>query len=677
MPIATIIRTILLESVTVVSTRQTNILTDRHQLPKRDRSIIGSLLTLNIACTITLTLVVILLSAGCSAQRKASLEYEPICDTCSDVYQQIETPVLSDCGCDDDCQCGESDPLLSSLPPVTISNFHDQEPWELTVDECVHLALSNSKVLQKLGGVVTNSPAAVTTLYDQALNETNNGSVEAALAAFDTQLTSGLFFNHSERVFNNLFFGGGVPALTTETAAFQTDLQKTTAAGTQFTVRNQIDYNRNNSPVNAFGSAYDWLNLFEVRQPLRRGAGTAVNRIAGPNAVTGVYNGVLISRVRSDISLADFERSVRDLVRDVERNYWELYFAYHDLHTRLEARDAAREVWENRKLRLENGIGRPDDEAQARQQYFTFQAQSETALTGTTNGQPGVLGAERTMRRLLGLPPVDGRLIRPTSDPAIAPVVLDWEQSQAITLDRRVEIRRQQWSIKQRQLELFASRELNQWQFDFIGQYGFRGFGDNLFGSRDRPNGSAFDDLINGDLDDWQLGVELGGAIGNRRGHVAIRNAELNLAREKTILKEQQRQLLHDLNAAFVEVDRAMAAIRTSYNSNVAVQEELVPKRKRVDAGQDEVFFLLDTQQRATSAASAVHRAIANYNLALIEYDFTCGRLLERHGITLEEGPWDDASLANSVRRAPHFRSRGPNVTDRDLQPISAGPLAR
>ena len=421
---------------------------------------------------------------GCTAQRKASLEYEPICEPCQNFYEQIETPVIDNCDCSGSCQCG-SDLLLTSLPPVTISNFHDQEAWELTVEESVHLALSNSKVLQKLGGVVTTSPSTASTLYDPAITETSTGGIEAALSAFDAQLNTSLIFNHSERVFNNLFFGGGVPALTTNTTAFLTNLSKTTAAGTQFSAQTTIDYNRNNSPVNQFGSAYDWVNLFEIRQPFWRGAGTAINRVAGPNAVTGVYNGVLISRVRSDISLADFERSVRDLVRDVERNYWELYFAYHDLDTSLAARDAAREVWKNRQLRLENGIGRPDDEAQARQQYFTFQAQSQSALTGTTTGQPGVLGAERTLRRLLGLAPVDGRLIRPTSEPAIAPVVLNWDESQAITLQRRVEIRRQQWFIKQRELELFASRELNQWQFDFVGNYGFRGFGDNLFGSRE------------------------------------------------------------------------------------------------------------------------------------------------------------------------------------------------
>ena len=111
-----------------------------------------------------------------------------------------------------------------------------------------------------------------------------------------------------------------------------------------------------------------------------------------------------------------------------------------------------------------------------------------------------------------------------------------------------------------------AAKALNKWSLDLVGQYGFRGFGDNLFGSRDRPNGSAFEDLLEGNLDDWNVGLELNGPIGNRQGHLAIKNAELNLIREKAILKEQQRQLLHDLGAAYTEVDRAMANIRTVYN---------------------------------------------------------------------------------------------------------------
>ena len=296
------------------------------------------------------------------------------------------------------------------------------------------MALANSKVLQKLGGVVVSAPQGVNTLFDQAIQETSLASVEDALSDFDAQLSSSFTYGRSEREFNNLFFGGGTPQLTSNTSNFNTELTKQTAAGTAFTMRSTTVYDRNSSPANLFGSTYDILNLLEVRQPLLRGSGTAVNRIAGPNAVPVQYDGVLIRRIRSDISLADFEISVRDLVRDVEQSYWELYFAYRDLDTKIAARESSRETWENRKLRFDNGLGRPDDEAQARQQFFSFKAQAQNALTGTSNGQPGVISAERNLRRLLGIGAADGRLIRPATEPLLAPVAFDWDQSQTSCL---------------------------------------------------------------------------------------------------------------------------------------------------------------------------------------------------------------------------------------------------
>ena len=573
------------------------------------------------------------------------------------------------------------DQNLFSAEPVTISNYQDQTPWDLTIEECVELALADSKILQKLGGVVVSSPAAASTLFDQAITETSPQSVEAALSAFDAQVSTSLTKNRTERKFNNPLFGAGNASQISNISNFRFEVSKQTAAGTSFALRNLTDYNRNNSNIasatnpfgNRFASVYDMVNQVEVRQPLLRGRGTAVNRIAGPNAVPGQYNGVLIARIRSDISLTDFERNVRNLVRDVETNYWELYFAYRDLDTKVAARESARETWENRKLRYENGVGRPDEEAQARQQYLTFHAQAQNALTGLQNGQSGLLGSERNLRRLLGLAAADGRIIRPITSPAVAPVVFDWEQSQQQTLQSRVELRRQKWTVKQRELELVAAKSLNKWRFDLVGQYGFRGFGDDLFGTRSISEGSAFDDLINGDLDDWQVGLELGGAIGNRTGHLAIRNAELNLVRERAVLKEQRRQIIHDLNAAYTEVDRAQQALRTSFNSRIAVQEELEPKRKRVIEGQDQVFFLLDAEQRAATAESAVHRSIVDYNQALLNYSLTTGSLLARYNIVLSEGQWSQNAQQNAARKSDRFRQTSDNRTHQDVPPVTSG----
>lgn len=587
--------------------------------------------------------------------------------SCAAVLQQIESPDL----CDESC-ADASD--LTSGPPMTISTFQQMESWDLTLEESIELALRNSKVLQRLGGVVVNSPQAVQTLYDVAINETApQGSVEAALSAFDAQVASSMFVNHSERKFNNIFFGGGAPTLTTNSGQFRWELSKQTAAGTQFAVRNLTDYTRNDSPVNRFASVWDTVNQLEVRQPLLRGSGVTINRIAGPNAVPGVYNGVLIARIRSDITLADFEAGLRDLVRDVERNYWELYYAYRDLDTKLQAREAARGVWENRKINLEEGSQNLLDESQFRQQFYTFQSQAQSALVGNSLGQGGVLGSERNLRRLIGLPVNDGRVLRPVSDPALAPIVFDWNALQDQTLDRAVELRRQKWTIKQRELELIAAKQLNLWDLDAVGQYGFRGFGDDLFGSRGVPEGSAVADLFSSKLDDWQMGLQLQGPIGKRAGHLAIRNAELRLVREKTLMREQQRQILHDLAADYTEVDRAAEAIKVAYNARIAANDVFSTRRIRVEGGIDNIFEVLVDQQRLAAAESAFYRAVVDYNLALMDLTYTSGGLLDRYNVYLEEGNWDSGLQLISERKAAKMVDRGPNEGGRDLPPVSSG----
>ena len=75
------------------------------------------------------------------------------------------------------------------------------------------------------------------------------------------------------------------------------------------------------------------------------------NRIAGPMSfdqyAAGLGNpidGVMIARIRTDQTLADFEGGVRNVVHDLEEAYWELYFAYRDLEARKMGRDSALET---------------------------------------------------------------------------------------------------------------------------------------------------------------------------------------------------------------------------------------------------------------------------------------------------------------------------------------------
>lgn len=594
----------------------------------------------------------LILSTGCRwwpATQDVVLSENPASsDTYQDYLTTIQYPSVDE-------QTLESAQSALAARPLTISEFEQVKFQDLTLDQAIQLALSNSEVLSKIGGQVLSAPIAAQSVFDPAVQESSPLSgVEGALSAFDARWDTTFNFNRSERKFNNLFFGGGASQLISNNSNFVSGITKRSASGGTYGIRQIIDYARNNSPVNRFASTVDLVVQAEYRQSLLRGAGTMVNRVAGPNPTPGVYNGVLIARINQDISLADFEASLRDLVREVERNYWELFYAYQNLDNLKNARESARDVWEKRKLREK--IDRPDDEAQARQQFFNFETQVQNALAGSGLNR-GVFGAERELRRLCGLTAADGTLIRPATEPIAVKVDYDWDELQIAAMEKRVELRRQQWFVKQKEMEFLAAKNLNRWDLDFVANYGWRGFGDNLAGSRSRPEGSALEDLWSGDLDDWNMGFEFGGPIGKRQTFVAVKNAELQLSKARAVLREQQRQVVLNLNGAFTEVDRAFVSIQSAFNSRKAIQDEVRPKMSRfkAGAGDEDIFFLLDAQQRAATVESTFIRALVDYNLALLEISYEGGRLLERYNVQLAEGPWSEDAYNNAASRNLQF----------------------
>ncbi len=148
----------------------------------------------------------------------------------------------------------------------------------------------------------------------------------------------------------------------------------------------------------------------------------------------------------------------------------------------------------------------------------------------------------------MGLPASDGALLKPTSQPMEGEVVLDWNSSLNDALLRRVEIRRQKWNIKRRELEVIAARHNRLPTLDFLSQYRYRGMGDALIESRDPNNefNSLYQNIFDGNFQEWQAGLELAYPVGMRQAGAALANARWNLARETARLREQELRISHD-----------------------------------------------------------------------------------------------------------------------------------
>lgn len=533
----------------------------------------------------------------------------------------------------------------SAMEPYALQDPASLPSREMTLQEAIHQALRNSPVLRSIGGAIVTAPQAAVTTYEPALAHANPQlGVEAALAAFDAQFNQSLYFGSVDQPLNTNPLNPFAPEVSDQAQAnFLTELTKRTATGTSFTVRNSVDYQRTNDitrQFQRFPSAFTGLVEAEVRHPLMQGSGTTFNRIAGAAGAAGQigqYNGVLIARVNEDVALADFEAAVISMISDVEQAYWDLTAAYRVLEATVKGREAALQTFQYQQVRLEVGTGRRDEEAQARSQYYAFQAQVQSALAGQTS----LYTVEQRLRYLIGMPATDGTLLKPSTSPIDAKVVFDWSSALGQALERRVEVRRQKYNVKRRELELTAARLNRRPSVDLVGQYRWRGLGDHLIGD---GNNGRFDNLADsitgGNFQEWRAGVEINTPVGLRAASSAVAHAKLSLNRERAVLNETELRISHDLSEAARGIELTYQLVETNYNRYLADLKQVDVLRRRYRDGTDNINFLLQAQRQVVTSEVEFYRSISNYNLAIRDFHRQKGSLLAYAQVNLAEGQW-------------------------------------
>ncbi len=562
--------------------------------------------------------------------------------------------------------------------PLNDFNFNDPAGFlRLSLDQCIENALTNSQVVRQLGGTALRSPELMVTANDTAIAYTDpRVGEEAALSAFDATFDNLFAFQNNDRAFNSSFIGDQ-GRLKQKLATNTTRLSKRSATGTLFQLNNQILYDFNNTQANRFSNNVSWDTYLEaeMRQPLLQGAGSLFNRIAGPNNLPGVNNGVLIARTNTDISLANFELGIRNLVSEVENAYWDLYFAYRDLEAKIEARNGAYKIWESLKAQGQNK--KAAEILQAEEQYYLFASRVQDAIhgqlndgtrtfngsaSGTFRGNAGVRTTERRLRLIAGYPVNDQVLIVPEDMPVEAQVVFDWEQSKTDALTKRTELRRQRWVLKREELNLFANKNFLLPRVDLIGKYRLRGFGNDLFGNTgfnplvppgvDLQNGSdAYRTFLDGDLQEWELGMDVNIPIGYRRQFAAVRNSELEITRQRKILLEQEREIVYGLSNSLGEVERTSSLqelnarrLDASKQQYAAIQEDFKNDDTTID-------LVLESQRRVIDAKLDYFRTQVEFMLAVKSVHFEKGTMLEYHNVSLSENGWSTDDYREAIER--------------------------
>ena len=148
------------------------------------------------------------------------------------------------------------------------------------------------------------------------------------------------------------------------------------------------------------------------------------------------------------------------------------------------------------------------------------------------------------------------------------------------------------------------------------------------------------------------MGFQLNMPLGFRREMAGVRNAQLQLAKERAKLQEGELELSHQL--AF--------AVRDLEANYVLEPDRLQPPHRRPTRGRGRdrglrnrhltIDGVLEAQQTLAQAESDYYRALVDYNKSIPQVHFRKGSLLEYNGVYLAEGPWPGKAYFDARRRA-------------------------
>lgn len=608
--------------------------------------------------------VLVPLAAGCHDRKEAS-ELHYVGHEGPDYYKDIATSIEYST-----TRQERPEIVTASLEPHTIFERRKDQIWDLSLGQALQLSLANNKVIRVAGsftvpgnGLMSN-PNSQASIYDSAIQESGvlfgARGVEAALSDFDAQLSASLVMGYNSNFVNNAATNVGAnpgTILNQETGTWNASLSKTFANGGTLTLSNQWNYLNTNSPAVLFPSSYSGYVRAGYTQPLWAGSGVEYTRIASPigvngfSGITGVSQGVVIARINEDIALGSFELSALTLLRDTENAYWNLYLQYRLYHTAVVAHNSALRSWREAYAKLKAGgiTGfSPVDEAQALDQLYNTRATAEQTLSNLYTN-------ETDLRRLLGLPVNDGRIIRPADEPLTAKFIPDWYNSLTEGLTRRVELRTQKWQIKSLELQLRAAKSLVHPQLNFVSYYQVNGFGNDLISQQSQlaqPFSSAFGSLAEDQQTGWNLGFNFSMPIGFRSAWSQVRQYEWRIAKARDALAEQEMEVAQELAVAFQNVAAAYQTAQSYFNRRVATERELALYQYQYEAGTTTLAFVLQAQSSLASAEQNYYTSLASYAQAIMDLNFRKGTLLDYHNVSLAESDWTPAAYRDAVRDA-------------------------
>jgi len=373
------------------------------------------------------------------------------------------------------------------------------------------------------------------------------------------------------------------------------------------TVSVEAPFNRTetNNPFSLLNPAHEADLRFSISQPLLRGGGIRANTHS-------------IRIARNDKSIADARTKLEAIriLANADRAYWQLYAARRELEVRRQQYELAVAQLEQARRKVTAGdlpaieITRAESGVAQR---------IEAIIVSRTQ----VLRRQRELKRIMNrdeLPMNGSTALRTATDPNPVGLDLSADQLADYAIANRMEMLELELQIASDSstIDFERNRALPLVTVDYT--YNLNGLG--------LTYNDAFDQIGDNRFQDWTLSANVEIPLGNEAAEARVHQAILRRL-QRLATKAQRRQAIRE------EVFNALEQLEQNWQRILAARLSVMLAGRTYDAEQRQFDVGLRTSTEVLEAAaeladaqSAEIRALADYQIALVDIAFATGTLL-------------------------------------------------
>ena len=435
----------------------------------------------------------------------------------------------------------------------------------------------------------------------------------SAAGAFDPVLSANLTRSDTRLEPFNPLSGLHTPLYVEKSDALSVSLGGKLPFGLQYALVGQTENYRDTDSDSLLQDKYSSFAGIRLTQPLLRGFGFGAN-----------LAGVRLARAQRNISRAVYQQAVTDTITRTIAAYNNLYYAQQAYENAVRSRQLADNLLAENRRRVEVGSISPADVTIAAARVARIES-------GVIQSEQGLREARNYLLTLISVAkPATAEQPLFIAPPAVLPApTLDRTADLDRAYQRRPDYRQALENIRRAQADLADSRSAALPQVDLVGSYGYAGSG--------RTFDEAYRHAREKDTPAWSAGAVLNLPLPLREGRGRVRASKLTLAQARTELARLEQQIAVEAANAASQIDATARRVDAARRARQLADQSLVAEQKRLQVGQSDTFTVLQFQELLSAAEQGEYRAIADYNIALADYDRAIGETLGRHAVTLDE----------------------------------------